>query len=198
MSQYFDNVETLAHKDISLEFDLLGEKYSLKSDAGVFSKEGLDDGTRLLLETIAKTDLGEHILDLGCGVGPIGLILAHLDPQRHVCLADVNLRALDCAKLNAEKLGVTSQVEIVASDVYHSITSSFDCIVTNPPIRAGKKVTYAMYAGAPDHLSQGGRLILVIRKQQGAESCFAYLQTLFSKVEKVAQKKGYRVFIATK
>jgi hypothetical protein len=70
--------------------------------------------------------------------------------------------------------------------------------VTNPPIRAGKKVTYAMYAGAPDHLSQGGRLILVIRKQQGAESCFAYLQTLFSKVEKVAQKKGYRVLYRDK
>lgn len=198
MGQYFDNVETLAHKNIALEFDLLGEHYSLQSDAGVFSKEGLDDGTRLLLETIAKTSLGDHILDLGCGVGPIGLILAHLDPQRHVCLADVNLRALDCAKLNAEKLGVTSRVEIVASDVYHSITSSFDCIVTNPPIRAGKKVTYAMYAGAPDHLSEGGRLILVIRKQQGAASCFAYLQTLFSSVEKVAQKKGYRVYIATK
>jgi 16S rRNA (guanine1207-N2)-methyltransferase len=55
-----------------------------------------------------------------------------------------------------------------------------------------------MYAGAPDHLSEGGRLILVIRKQQGAASCFAYLQTLFSSVEKVAQKKGYRVYIATK
>src|SRR5574344_3095248 len=105
MSQYFDNVETLAHKDLAVEFQLFGEKYTFKSDAGVFSKEGLDDGTRLLLESIAKTDLGARILDLGCGVGPIGLILAHLDPKRHVCLADVNLRALDCAKFNAETLG---------------------------------------------------------------------------------------------
>jgi 16S rRNA (guanine1207-N2)-methyltransferase len=99
MGQYFDNVETLAHKNIALEFDLLGEKYSLTKRCRCLLKEGLDDGTRLLLETIAKTDLGDHILDLGCGVGPIGLILAHLDPKRHVCLADVNLRALDCAKV---------------------------------------------------------------------------------------------------
>jgi len=198
MSQYFDNVETLPHQDLILEFMLLGEKYRFKSDAGVFSKEGLDDGTRLLLETIAKTPLGENILDLGCGVGPIGLILAHLDPKRHVVLSDVNLRALDCVKENAETLGVASQVEIVPSDVYHSITSTFDCIVTNPPIRAGKAVTYAMYAGAPSHLNEDGRLILVIRKQQGAESCERYLRTLFKDVNKVAQKKGYRVYIARK
>ena len=196
MSQYFDNVETLAHQDIHYEFDLLGEHYRFKSDAGVFSKDGLDDGTRLLLETIAKTDLGTNILDLGCGVGPIGLILAHADPSRHVVLADVNDRALECAKANAETLGVASRVEIVHSDVYSSINSSFSSIVTNPPIRAGKKVTYAMYAGARSHLHQDGSLILVIRKQQGAESCYRYLQTLFTKVEVKARRKGFQILIA--
>ena len=145
MSQYFDNVEGLAHQDITYQFELLGERYSFQSDAGVFSKDGLDDGTRLLLETIAKTDLGTNILDLGCGVGPIGLILAHTDPSRHVVLADVNDRALECAKKNAVNLGVSDQVELVHSDVYNNLTtSSFSTIVTNPPIRAGKKVTYAM------------------------------------------------------
>ena len=196
MSQYFDNVETLAHADIHYEFDLLGEHYKLASDAGVFSKDGLDDGTRLLLETIAKTDLGTNILDLGCGVGPIGLILAHTDPSRHVVLADVNDRALECAKANASTLGVATRVEIVHSDVYSSINSSFSTIVTNPPIRAGKKVTYAMYAGALSHLHEDGSLILVIRKKQGAESCFKYLTTLFKKVEVRAKRKGYLILIA--
>ena len=199
MSQYFDNVEGLAHQDITYQFELLGERYSFQSDAGVFSKDGLDDGTRLLLETIAKTDLGTNILDLGCGVGPIGLILAHTDPSRHVVLADVNDRALDCAKKNAVNLGVSDQVELVHSDVYNNLTtSSFSTIVTNPPIRAGKKVTYAMYAGAPSHLHQDGSLILVIRKQQGAESCFRYLQTLFRKVEVKARHKGFQILIARK
>ena len=199
MSQYFDNVEGLAHQDITYQFELLGERYSFQSDAGVFSKDGLDDGTRLLLETIAKTDLGTNILDLGCGVGPIGLILAHTDPSRHVVLADVNDRALECAKKNAVNLGFSDQVELVHSDVYNNLTtSSFSTIVTNPPIRAGKKVTYAMYAGAISHLNEGGQLILVIRKQQGASSCQEYLKTIFKEVEVVKSKKGYRILIAKK
>ncbi|MBQ2494345.1 MAG: class I SAM-dependent methyltransferase, partial [Bacilli bacterium] len=198
MPQYFDNVETLAHEDISFSYKLFGENFTLKSDAGVFSKDGLDDGSRLLLETIAKTDLGTEILDLGCGVGPIGLTLAKLDPRRHVTLADVNLRALECAKANAKSLGVETQVDIISSDVYSSIPKTFSTIVTNPPIRAGKKVTYAMYAGAVSHLNEGGSLILVIRKQQGAPSCQRYLETLFQSVSVVAQHKGYRILIAKK
>jgi len=151
-----------------------------------------------LLETIAKTDLGTNILDLGAGVGPIGLILAHLDPNRRVTLADVNLRALTCCQKNAATLGVTERVQIIHSDVYTNLNSQFSTIVTNPPIRAGKKVTYAMYAGAPSHLIEGGRLIIVIRKAQGAPSCMEYLKTLFPSVEKVAQKKGYWILVATK
>ena len=111
MPQYFDNVETLAHKDLRYSFSLLGEEYTFYSDLGVFCKDGLDDGSRLLLETIAKTDLGKNILDLGAGVGPIGLILAHLDPDRRVTLADVNDRALDCCVKNAATLGVTRSEE---------------------------------------------------------------------------------------
>ncbi len=198
MPQYFDNVENMEHKDIQYSFSLLGEEYTFYSDKGVFCKDGLDDGTRLLLETIAKTDLGQNILDLGAGVGPIGLILAHLDPNRRVSLADVNLRALDCCRKNAMTLGVTSQVQIIHSDVYSNINSPYHTIVTNPPIRAGKKVTYAMYAGALNHLIEGGRLILVIRKAQGAPSALEYLKTLYASVEKIAQKKGYWILVATK
>ena len=198
MPQYFDNVEGLAHEDISFEYKVFGETFRLQSDAGVFSKDGLDDGSRLLLETIAKTDLGTDILDLGCGVGPIGLTLAKLDPNRRVTLADVNLRALECCKANAKSLGVENQVRILQSDVYQNISTSFSTIVTNPPIRAGKKVTYAMYAGAVSHLNEGGSLILVIRKAQGAPSCKRYLETLFPSVEMVAQHKGYRILIAKK
>ena len=198
MSQYFENDVKLGHKDITVEFALLGERYSLKSDLGVFSKGSLDDGTRLLLETIAKADLGTRILDLGCGAGPIGLILAHLDPKRHVVLSDVSERALELAKINAETLGVVSQVEIVASDVYRSINSTFDTIVANPPIRAGKKVTYAIYDDAPSYLNKDGHLIIVIRKQQGAESVQRHLADKFTDVGRLSQKKGYRVISAKK
>ena len=198
MGHYFENDESLTHENILQHFSLLGESFTLHSDRGVFSKDALDDGTRLLLETIAKTDLGDEILDLGCGIGTIGLLLAHFGEQRPITLADVIRRALDLARTNASTLGVGDRVEIRESDVYANIPTSFDTIVTNPPIRAGKKVTYAMYAGAISHLNEGGRLILVIRKQQGASSCEAYLKTLFPSVEKVAQHKGFRILIAKK
>lgn len=198
MPQYFDNNEELSHDFHKYSFSLLGEEFSFISDSGVFCKDGLDDGSRLLLETIAKTDLGNSILDMGCGIGPIGLLLAHFDKNRHVTLVDVNRRALDCAKQNAAKLGLSSRVDIFESDVYSNINSSFSTIVTNPPIRAGKKVTYAMYAGAISHLNEGGQLILVIRKQQGASSCQEYLKTIFKEVEVVKSKKGYRILIAKK
>ena len=197
MAQYFDNVEELGHQDITMEFDLLGETYRLKSDRGVFSKRGLDDGTRILLETIANLSLGRKILDLGCGAGPIGLILAHLDPKRFITLADVNLRALELSKKNADILGVSSQVEIVNSDVYLNINSIYDTIISNPPIRAGKKVTYKIYDEAGEHLTKDGSLIIVIRVKQGAQSVKEHLLSLFNKVEVLEKKKGYLVIQAS-
>ncbi|HBB04989.1 MAG TPA: 16S rRNA methyltransferase [Firmicutes bacterium] len=198
MGQYFDNVEGLSHKDILIRFSFLGKEYCLHSDNGVFSKDGLDDGTRLLLETIAQADLGTSILDVGCGVGPIGLILASVSPERSLTLIDVNDRALALAKQNASDLGVSQRVQIQHSDVYHSIDSIYDTIVTNPPIRAGKKVTYAIYEGGLKHLKEGGKLLLVIRVKQGAYSALAYISSLYKKTEILAKKKGYLVLQAIK
>jgi 16S rRNA (guanine1207-N2)-methyltransferase len=198
MPQYFDNEEPA--KTIRYPYEALinGQRYKLIGLNGTFSKSSLDSGTQLLLETIIQAPLGSEILDLGCGTGPLGLILAASDPARHLTLSDVNLRALDVAKENAESLGVASRVTVVTSDVYTNICSIYDTIVANPPIRAGKKVTYAMYDGAPSHLKEGGRLIIVIRKKQGADSVFAHLTTLFKKVEILEGHKGYRIIAATK
>ena len=196
MSHYFQDDPNLEHDYRKIIFTLFGRQYTLLSDSGVFAKDGLDDGSKLLLETIAKVDLGNSILDMGCGVGPIGLVLASLDPNRRVTLADVNPRALACCKENAKSLGLEGQVEVVESDIYENIPNQFTTIVTNPPIRAGKKVTYAIYKGAVSHLHQDGCLVLVIRKKQGADSCRRYLETLFPRVEELASKKGYKILIA--
>jgi len=198
MPQYFENAEL--QKNIKYRyFVVLGtDRYELLGLNGTFSKDGLDKGSEFLLETLYRAPLGTKILDLGCGTGPIGLILAKADPKRHVTLCDVSLRALDCAKENATNLGILPQVEIVESDCYTNIVSIYDTIVSNPPIRAGKKVTYAFYDGAPSHLVAGGRLIVVVRRKQGADSVYAHLQTLFSKVEILDSHKGYRLIAATK
>jgi 16S rRNA (guanine1207-N2)-methyltransferase len=198
MPQYFDNVPDMPIKYYTYDVVFGSRRYELKSLNGTFSKSQLDEGSRFLIETLLLAPLGTKILDLGCGAGPIGLILASADPKRHVTLTDVSERALACAKLNAESLGVASQVEIVSSDCYTNIDSTFDTIVTNPPIRAGKKVTYAFYEGAPAHLKANGRLIIVIRRKQGADSVTAYLSTFFRKVEILDSHKGYRLIAATK
>lgn len=198
MGQYFDNVEGLAHEDITIQFSLLGRSYTFKSDKGVFSKDGLDSGTKILLETIAQADLGTSILDMGCGAGPIGLILASISPLRHCTLADVNERALQLAKINASLLGVSERVEIRKSDVYSNIDSLYDTIVSNPPIRAGKKVTYAIYEGALAHLKDGGSLYIVIRVKQGAYSALAYISSLYGDATILEKKKGFCVIKAVK
>jgi len=198
MAQYFDNVEIANAKIYDYEAVVLGKTYALQGTDGTFSKDCLDDGTKLLLETILQADLGTKILDLGCGTGPIGLILSHADPTRIVTMSDVNLRALDLAKKNAERLGVSSRVEIVHSDVYHNLNSTYDAIVSNPPIRAGKAVTYAMYDGAPSHLTPGGSLIVVVRRKQGADSVFEHLKEVFGNAEILASHKGYRIIKARK
>ncbi len=198
MPQYFDNVDISDRKTYHYNAIINGVSYPFNGTDGTFSKDSLDDGTKLLLETIVQADLGNKILDLGCGAGPIGLILAATDSSRFVTMCDVNLTALDLAKQNAVLNGVSERVEIVESDVYHNINSSYDTIVSNPPIRAGKKVTYAIYEGASAHLCPGGSLIIVIRRKQGADSVKDYLNDLFGNVSVLASHKGYRVLKATK
>lgn len=197
MPQYFSSVAPKEIRYYPYEADILGHKFTLLGTSGTFSKEHLDDGTKYLLETIFQMDLGTKILDMGCGTGPIGLILAASDPSRHVTMCDVNERALALAKENAKTLGVEKRVDIVNSDVYLSIHSTFSSIISNPPIRAGKKVTYAIYDGALSHLEKNGSLYLVVRRQQGAESVYAHLLTLFKKVEVLRRKKGFWILLAT-
>ena len=199
MPQYYDNVEYANEKSYAYDFSFRGKKYRLLGATGVFAKGDFDEGTRFLLETIVDRNLGRDILDLGCGVGPIGLILASADPNRRITMSDVNLRALALAKQNVENAGVSSQCEIISSDVYSNINSVYDTIVSNPPIHAGKKVTYRIYDEAKDHLSDGGSLIIVIRKQQGALSVKEHLISIFNnKVEVLDRHKGYHVIKATK
>ena len=88
---------------------------------------------------------------------------------------------------------------MLASDGFSAMGNrSFDAVVTNPPIRAGKQVIYQMFADARAHLKPAGSLFLVIRKQQGAESCIRYLKTLYASVEKLDRSGGFWVLEARK
>ena len=198
MSHYFVNDDKVASKPRNVVYSINGVDFSLESDNGVFSKNELDKGSELLIETLLPLDLGKTMLDLGCGIGVIGLTLAYFHPTLNVCLTDVNTRALSLCNANAKKLRLSQKVTILQSDVYSKVEGKFDSIVSNPPIRAGKKVTYEIYKGALEHLNNGGSLYIVIRKQQGALSVKSYLEQLFGNVTVLAREKGYYILQARK
>lgn len=168
---------------------------SFFSDNGVFSKDKLDFGSTLLLETIIETQTNNNenlnILDVGCGYGFMGLALAkHLNAQVTMC--DVNKRALHLAEKNAEENGVSSKVTVIESNIYQNITDIYDLIITNPPIRAGKEVVYGILDGARDRLKAKGELWFVIRKDQGAKSTIKHLEVNYD-VEVVTKSKGFYI-----
>jgi len=187
---YYTQNPDVAHDEKQVIFEVLGLKLSCTTDTGVFSRDGLDMGTRILLESLPP--LSGRILDLGCGRGPVGTALGKKYPDAQIVLTDVNERATQLAVRNLKANGVKN-AQVVQGNGYENVQGAFDAIVLNPPIRTGKSVIYGMFADAKDHLAEGGALYIVIRKQQGAESAEKYLKTLYAEVERIAREKGYWV-----
>ena len=193
--QYYTAEPTCASNPVPCDFTYRGHSLSFMTDAGVFSRGELNQGTRLLLD--ALPELSGDVLDLGCGWGAIGVSLAKANPACRVVMADVNRRALEWAKANLSRNGVSALC--VESDGMTALAGRrFDAVVTNPPIRAGKQVIYRMFADAAACLNPGGALYLVIRKQQGAESCIRFLKGLYAQVDKIDKSGGFWVLRARK
>lgn len=198
MSHYFDLDPTLDSKERKIEFIVNGKNISLLTDNGIFSKSKLDEGSELLINTILPLQLGENILDIGCGYGPIGLSIAMFKLEASITLADINPRAVTLCDKNAHMIGVSSRVTCIESNLYSNIEGPYDSIVANPPIRAGKKVTYALYEGAYQHLIDGGYFYFVIRKAQGASSASQYVKEIFGNITLLKRHKGYHIYMARK
>lgn len=178
--------------------ELRNQMYTFTSDTNVFSKNGIDFGSRLLIESFNEPSVRGDLLDLGCGYGPIGISLAGAFPERNIVLADVNERAIRLAAENAEENNLTN-VEVVNSDRFSGLKErTFAAVITNPPIRAGKDVVHGMFAGAERALVKNGELWVVIQKKQGAPSAQKKINELFGNVEVVDRKKGYYILRAFK
>ena len=188
MAQYFDNVE-LKSEIRKFDVDILNKKFCFYSDNGVFCKEHLDFGSRLLLENIPWDEVTGSILDVGCGYGPIGIIASKLTGNK-VVMCDVNKRALHLAKMNIKENNADALV--IESNCYENITDKYNTIITNPPIRAGKKIVYEILFGAKEHLELDGSLFLVIHKDQGAKSLIKDLNDTYN-VQVLEKNKGFFV-----
>ncbi|RYL89909.1 class I SAM-dependent methyltransferase [Sporolactobacillus sp. THM7-4] len=175
---------------------LRNQTLSFITDSGVFSKSGIDFGSRLLIESFREPDIQGSFLDMGCGYGPIGITLSKSFPKRRVVMADINERAVALAEENVQTNQVTA--EVYQSNLFEQISGTFAAIVSNPPIRAGKRIVHQIFADAFRFLEGHGELWTVIQKKQGAPSALKALEGIFGTVEIVAKKKGYFVFCAKK
>lgn len=193
---YYSQKPTVSSDRHIIEETLRGKKYKFTTDAGVFSKKGVDFGSKLLIETM-EIGMNDHVLDVGCGYGPIGLSAASIAAHGTVTMVDMNERALELVRINAQTNGI-SNIKVLQSDALSAVKDNkFDVILTNPPIRAGKETVHRIFAEAREALVDGGTLWVVIQKKQGAPSAFAKLEQLFDQVEEVTKDKGYRIFKAS-
>ena len=179
-------------KENKYDDNVFFEKYSRMSR----SREGLKGaGEWETLQRLLPDFQGRQVLDLGCGYGPLGLTLVKSQAVK-ATLVDINLRALDLARKNAELNGVSA--EIFQSNIYDQVTGVFDHIISNPPIRAGKQVVHQVIAGSLEHLTVGGDLTIVIQKKQGAPSAKAKMEEVFGNCEVVKKDKGYYILRSEK
>lgn len=190
MNHYFTNNSDIKSNITDVKVYINNQEFIFFTDNGVFSKKGLDFGTRTLLETIPV--LSGRVLDFGCGYGPIGIYIKK-NNECTVDMVDINERSLDLAKKNALKNNV--DVNIFKSDIYSNIKEKYDFIITNPPIRVGKKILYEILMNAKNHLVNNGELWLVINKDQGAKSLVKDLNEVYN-VDIVSKNKGFYIIRA--
>lgn len=190
---YAENPDS-AHDIHELKVTLLRQSFTFLTDSGVFSKKMVDYGSQVLLNTL-DFEKGKTLLDLGCGYGPLGISLAKVQDVKPT-MVDINNRAIDLAKQNAQKNGV--EANIFQSNIYEKVNGTFDYIISNPPIRAGKQVVHTIISESINYLKVGGNLTIVIQKKQGAPSAKAKMQEVFGNVEILKRDKGYYILRSEK
>jgi 16S rRNA (guanine1207-N2)-methyltransferase len=189
---YYSGQPGSNHEFRDVRFKIRGVELTLTTDAGVFSKRGIDFGTRVLLEAVELHET-DFVVDLGCGYGVVTAVLARVYPETRWLLLDVNERAVNLAMQNVSRFG--GRVDLAVSDGFGARDDVMaDAIIANPPIRAGKSVVYRLFEESKSHLRDGGALWVVIHKKHGAASAAVKLGELFEQVDLVTRQSGYHIF----
>jgi 16S rRNA (guanine1207-N2)-methyltransferase len=192
---YFSSSPRSDFSTRTIRVRLAGRDLDFVTAGGVFSHEHLDQGTRVLLDSVPPPPADGHLLDLGAGWGPIALSLALQSPDATVWAVDVNERALDLVRRNAARHGITNVNAALPGDVPADVR--FAAIWSNPPIRVGKQELHAILAQWLPRLEADAAAWLVVAKHLGAESLQRWLaDELGLHVERAANSKGFRVLAA--
>ena len=196
---YFTSKPSADKNEKKIEARLKGQQMTFTTDSGVFSRDRVDFGSQVMIEAIDERAFSTgEVLDVGCGYGPVGLSLAKANPALHIDMIDVNERALELAKKNAELNGV-SNVSIFLSFLYEQVEKqTYGAVISNPPIRAGKQTVHKIITDAKEHLADNGVLIIVIQKKQGAPSAKKVMEETYGNVTRIGLDKGYWVLQSIK
>ncbi len=197
-SHYFSAKPTSAVKRGLIKTVLRRRQYSFFTSSGVFSAKRIDNGTRILVENMVLPDEG-RVLDMGCGIGVIGIVASHENPSLEVHLSDVNERAVNLTRDNIRK-NKAKNCHTHLGYLYEPIEDlTFNAIISNPPISAGmRKVVFPLVKGAYERLEEGGTLQLVIQSNKGGKMLAKVLDEAFGEHSVLTRKSGYRVLFANK
>jgi 16S rRNA G1207 methylase RsmC len=181
-----------------ITYQVAGREFAVQAASGTFSASKLDPGTSILLSKFEEFPESGNVLDLGCGWGPISLAIAALKPETKLWALDVNQRSMELARNNAAKLELTNINVVTADQVPQDL--KFDAIWSNPPIRIGKAALHELLKSWLPRLESGGRAMLVVQKQLGADSLLAWIQAEFPDLtaSRFSTDKGFRVLEITR
>lgn len=196
MAHYYDEIQNSPLREEEIRVNYKGQTHSFFTASGLFSREHLDIATSLLIEksNIPKTGT---ILDLGCGWGPVAILLKKNNPSLQIYASDINIRALQYTRKNATRL--RADIEIIKSDVCSAFKDEFfDCILTNPPYVAGRKIVFQFLEESFVKLKQSGTLQVVARHNKGGKMISEKMNDIFGNVETIAIKSGFRIYQSIK
>lgn len=190
-SHYFDEEPTTESAPKDVQLLLPDAQLTLRTDRGVFGYDRVDAGTKLLLLRTPPPATSGDLLDIGCGTGAIALTMATRSPGSTVWAIDVNERARQLCRDNAERNGLSNVFVCAPDDVPADI--EFRSIWSNPAIRIGKPALHAMLLQWLSRLADDGTAVLVVHKHLGSDSLQAWLDKQGYPTDRLASSSGYRI-----
>lgn len=195
MEHYFTNNINLKSNKKLINFKLKNKEYKFYTDNGVFSKDNVDIGSTVLLNSLDFNSINGRVLDFGCGYGVIGIVIAS-NTNSKVDMIDINERAISLTEENI-KLNKVNNAQTFLSNMYENINEKYNYIISNPPIRIGKSNLYQLITFAKNYLTRDGQLIIVINKHQGAKSLIKDMSKYYN-IEVKTKKHDFFVIILKK
>ncbi len=195
MTHYYSEEQTSPLDLRTIPIKLKHDQFELYNASGLFSKDRLDNGTKLLIQE-SELPTKRSVLDLGCGNGVVGIALLRKNPKLTVTFSDTNIRALDITKKNLKLHKFNALV--VQSSLFEKIPEYFDVILSNPPYAAGRALCYQLIEESYTHLISGGTLQLVARHNKGGSMLGKKIKEVFGNMTEVGKQSGFRIYLGRK